>query len=84
MSGLEELSKGRFAEDDKKKLVEFLNFISEKAKFDGMDVKDTIQFFGLLSWSQQVLMKKIEANIMGVPKIIDPEPKPSKGKGKKK
>lgn len=84
MSGLEELKRGSFDEKDKEKLVEFLNFISENAEFN-LGVKEVVSFFNLLSWAQNVLLKKINENIMGTPKVIEPEAETEpKKSGKKK
>lgn len=69
----------RFKEDDKKKLVDFLNFVAKKAKFSDLDIKEVIEFYGLLSFCQQTLMKKINDHIVEVVKIHEPiVPEPEK------
>jgi hypothetical protein len=80
MSGLGEVKSAAFEAGDKQKAVDLLNFITAHAKFD-LGVKEVIEFHQLLSWSQNVLLKKIEANTMGTPKTVEPEKK-GKGKGK--
>lgn len=64
----------KFNEDDKKKLVDFLNIIAKKAKFE-MDTSEVIKYYGLLSFMQQELLPKIDANIMEVVKVVEPEKK---------
>lgn len=78
-----------FTEKDKDNLIEFLNFISDKASFT-LNTKETIKFYGLLAWAQKELVPKIDANILEVkavkemPAESEAEPeKPKKGKGKK-
>ena len=59
-------------EEDKNKLVEFLNMVAENAKFE-FDTKEIIRYYGLLSFMQQVMLKKIDANIFEVKEIVEPE-----------
>lgn len=66
-----------FSEEDQKQLVKFLNMIASKAKFE-FNVNETIEFYKLLSWSQQTLLKKIEANIVGEAKLHENKPEKSK------
>lgn len=58
--------KKHIKESDKQKLVEFVNFIAEKGKFDNMNVKEVIKFYGLLSFIQKELLPKIEDNIFEI------------------
>lgn len=55
----------KFKEEDQKKLVEFLNINTKKAKFE-MDTHDIINYYHLLSYIQKVILPKIEANILEV------------------
>jgi hypothetical protein len=64
-----------FTEDDKKKLIDFLNAVANKASFKDMNVQDIIAFFKLLSHMQTVLLPKIEANILEVIRVVEPKEK---------
>lgn len=67
-----------FKDQDKEKVIEFLNFIAKKAKFDSMTVQDNIEFFKLLSYMQQQLLVKIEEHILEVKKVHKPIEKEGK------
>jgi hypothetical protein len=74
-----------FNEEDKQKVVEFLNLIAKHAKFS-MDTSELIQYFKSLSYMQQKLLVKVEANIFEVKRIVEsnePIKEESKLKGKK-
>lgn len=62
--------KHNFTEDDKKKVIEFLNCVAKNAKFD-LDVPQIIEFFKLLSFMQQSLIPKIDANILEVLRVVE-------------
>lgn len=75
-----------FNEEDKLKLVEFLNMVAKHARLD-LNTQEVIQYFKLLSHMQQKVLPKIEANILEVKKVIETqqappteEAKPAKGK----
>lgn len=73
----------KFVEKDKEKAVKLLNFISQHGKFD-LEVKDIIEFFGLLSWAQKELVPKINDSIFEVVAVHEaPEEKPAKKAAKK-
>jgi hypothetical protein len=59
-----------FAEDDKQKLVEFLNMVAKHAKFE-LNTTELIQYFKLLSHMQTKMIPKIDANILEVKRIIE-------------
>jgi hypothetical protein len=61
---------GTFTEEDKTKLVEFLNFVAERASFPDWTTKDTIRHFKLLAHIQQVVLPKIDANILEIGKVV--------------
>lgn len=61
-----------FTEEDKKKFVDFLNFIAERAIFSEWKTQDTVTHFKLLAHIQQVLLPKIDAHILEIKKIIEP------------
>lgn len=59
-----------FTEEDKKSVVNFLNYIAKHAEFthktDGV-----IEYFKLLSFMQQKLIPKIDANILEVVRVVE-------------
>lgn len=59
----------KFTEKDKVKIIEFLNMISEKAKFE-MNTIEIIEYYKLLSFMQQTLLPKVEANILEIRQVI--------------
>ena len=67
-----------FTEDDKKKLIDFLNAVANKASFKDMNVQDIIAFFKLLSHMQTVLLPKIDANILEVLRVVEAAPESEK------
>lgn len=71
------MTKNSFTEDDKKKLVEFLNFVAEKADFN-MNTQDVIRYFTLLSFMQKELLPKVDSHILEVKRVIEPENEDSK------
>ncbi len=68
----------KFNEDDKKKLVEFLNMIAQKASFQ-LDTKEIISYYKLLSFMQQELLPKLDANIMEVVAVHEDSSEEDKG-----
>jgi hypothetical protein len=73
---------GTWTEEDKKQVIEFVNFVAKNAKFDGMTVATNIELFKMLNWIQTGLIKKIDSCVLDVVAIHEPEPK-AKSKGKK-
>lgn len=61
-----------FTEDDKKKIIDFLNFIAKKAKWE-TNTQEVIEYFKLLSYMQQTLLSKVDANILEVIKVVEIE-----------
>lgn len=59
-----------FNEEDKKKVVEFLNFIAKKSTFT-MNTQEIIEYYRLLSYMQQTLLTKIDSNILEVVKVVE-------------
>ena len=55
-----------FTEDDKKQVVDFLNFIANRAVFPDWKTADSITHFKFLAFMQQTLLPKIDANILEV------------------
>ena len=71
----------KFSEEDKKKLIEFLNIVADKASFS-LNTAEIIKYYGLLSYMQKELIPKVDANILEVIQVIEADKKESK-KGKK-
>jgi hypothetical protein len=61
-----------FTEEDVKKLIEFLNTVSEKAEFK-MSTQDIIRYFGLLSHMQKSIVPKIQKHVLEVIAVHDAE-----------
>jgi len=60
-----------FTDDDKKKVVEFMNIVAKKATFE-MKTVEIIEYFKLLSFMQQSLLPKIDKHVFEVKKIVEP------------
>ena len=65
-----------FDEEDKKKVVEFLNLVGKHAKFN-LDTVELIQYFKVLSHMQQKIIPKIDANILEVKRVIEAKEQPT-------
>ena len=63
-----------FTEEDKAKIVRFLNSVAKHARFN-MDTNELIDYFKLLSFMQQVLLHKVDNNIFEVKRVIENEEK---------
>ena len=72
-----------FTEDDKTKFVEFLNSVAKYAKLE-LNTQELIAYFKLLNHMQSVILPKLNANILEVIRVVEPEkeekPKDKKGK----
>lgn len=62
-----------FKKEDKDKVIEFLNFIAKKAKFDDLSIQDSIDLVKLLTFMQQTLLTKIDSNILEVVRVVEPK-----------
>jgi len=62
--------KRNFTDDDKAKVVKFLNLVAKHAKFE-VDTSELIDYFKSLSYMQQVLLHKIDTNILEVKRVIE-------------
>jgi len=60
-----------FNEDDKAKIIDFLNYIAKNATFT-QDVKGALEFVKLLSHMQQVILPKVDGHILEVKKVHKP------------
>lgn len=68
----------KFNEEDVKKVIEFLNTVAAKAKFE-MNTQDIIKYFGLLSHMQKSIVPKLQANILEIIEVHEAESEESKG-----
>ena len=73
---------GGFTEEDKKKVVEFLNMVAKHATFN-IKTNELIDYFKLLAHMQQQILPKIEQHILEVVRVVE-EDKSSKKKSKGK
>ena len=60
----------RFNEEDKQKIIEFLNMVAKNAKFE-FNTAEIITYFKLLSHMQSKILPKIDANIMEVKRVVE-------------
>lgn len=58
----------KFNEEDKQKFVDFLNSVAKTAEFK-MNTNELISYFKLLSHMQQVILPKINANILEIKSV---------------
>ena len=61
---------GKFNQEDKEKLVKFLNFVAKKSQFS-VNTQEIIEYFKLLNHMQQVILHKVDQNILEVVEIIE-------------
>lgn len=59
-----------FTDDDKKKVIDFLNFIAERAAFKEWKTEDTVRHFKLLAHMQQIILPKIDAHIFELGEVV--------------
>lgn len=76
----------KFTEEDKAKFVEFLNMNAKHAKFE-FDTIQMVNYYKLLQYMQGKILPKMDANILEVKRVIEPQqeqaevqPEPKKGK----
>ena len=61
-----------FKDEDRQKLIDFLNFIASKAEFK-MSTQEVIKYFGLLNHIQKVILPKINDHILEIKKVVEDE-----------
>ena len=61
---------GKFTEEDKQQVIDFLNLVASKAEFK-FNTSEVIKYFKLLSFMQQTMLHKLEENILEVKKITE-------------
>jgi len=66
------MDKMKFTEEDKEKVVEFLNLVAKHAKFK-LETSELIKYFKALAHMQQTILPKINANILEVVKVVESE-----------
>ena len=66
------MDSNKFTKEDKEKVIEFLNLVAKHARFD-MNTQELIAYFKSLSFMQQVLLPKVEANILEVMRVVESE-----------
>lgn len=59
----------RFTEEDKQKVVDFLNMVANHADLK-LNTSQLIRYFKLLSFMQQELLPKIDANTFEIKKVV--------------
>jgi len=62
----------KFTESDKEKVVKFLNLIGKHARFD-VSTNELIEVFKGLSFMQQVILPKINSNILEILSVEESE-----------
>lgn len=72
--------KKNFNEEDKAKVTQFLNHIGKHATFEHK-TSEAIDFFKLLSYMQQVLLPKIDANCLEIKRMIESKQAAAENKG---
>ena len=64
----------KFKEEDRKKVVNFLNMVTKYARFN-VDTTELIEYFQGLSYMHKVVLPKIEANCLEVKQYVEREEK---------
>lgn len=67
---MNDISKVTFTEEDKQKVIDFLNMTAQHGKFT-LSTSEIINYFKLLSHMQVHILPKIDANILEVKRIIE-------------
>jgi len=60
----------KFTDEDKKKVTEFLNMVAKHSELR-LNTVELIQYYKLLSFMQQILLPKIDANVLEIKKITE-------------
>jgi hypothetical protein len=64
--------------DDKDKLIKYINFVATNARFKNLSTQQVIDYYGMLSFVQKILLPKLEANILEIEQIIEDKSEESK------
>ena len=65
------MTDNNFNEADKQKLIDFLNIVAKNATFT-MKTDEIVNFFKLLAHMQQVILPKMDTNILEVLRVVEP------------
>jgi hypothetical protein len=60
----------KFTEEDKQKVIDFLNMVAKHASFN-LSTSEIIDYFKLLDHMQKSIVPKIDANIFEIKKVIE-------------
>jgi hypothetical protein len=71
------MDKMKFTEDDKDKVIEFLNLVAKHARFN-LDTNELIRYFKALAHLQQTIIPKIESNIFEIKRVVEADKKDKK------
>ena len=71
----------KFSKEDKEKLIKFLNLVAKHAKFN-VNTEELIEYFKLLSFMQNTMIFKVDANIFEIEKVIEAPKKSTSKKAK--
>ena len=67
------MDKKNFTDEDKDKVIEYLNTVANKAVFNNMTTKDIIEYFRLLNYMQVELLPKINDHVFEIKEVIEPK-----------
>lgn len=59
-----------FTESDKEKVIAFLNSVAKNAKFN-LSTQEIIEYYGLLSHMQKVILPKIHTHILEIKEVVE-------------
>lgn len=68
--------KNSFKDEDQEKVIKFLNHLAKHAQFTHT-VAQSIEFFKLLTYMQQELLPKIDANVLEIKRVVEATPPPN-------
>lgn len=68
-----------FKEEDKQKIIEFLNIVAKNGTFN-LKTDEIISYFKLLVHMQNVILPKVQANILEVIKVTEAKDAPAEAK----
>lgn len=73
------MNKNNFSEQDKQKVIEYLNSVAKYASFN-LNTEELIQYYKLLSYMQTVILPKINDNILEIKNVVENENLPEVNK----
>jgi hypothetical protein len=66
--------KNKFKQEDVDTIISFLNMIAKNAKWDGIQIKEMSEYITLYK-KVQALIPKMEANILEIKQVVEPQKK---------